>query len=75
MQVGRTEISALQKNQKPSWSDLMLELELLPLHFDDGRLILRCEAQVADVYHEDAVLELESARRPVPQGGKTSVIW
>lgn len=51
----------------------MLELDLLPSHFKDGRLILRCEAQITSIYNEDAVLELESARRPKDVKGKSQL--
>lgn len=51
------------------WSDLSLELPLSEVHFNGGRLILRCEAQVADMYQEFAELRLDSARDPVPEKG------
>lgn len=56
-----------QRAQEKNWSDLMLEMQLSDYHFVDGRLRLRCTAQVADIYYKEAVLELESARHPVPE--------
>lgn len=58
-----------QKSQELSWSDLMLDLQLSEYHFYEGKLKLRCTAQVADIYFEEAVLDLESARHPVPERG------
>lgn len=49
---------------KPSWSDLSLTLYLTEFHYDKGRLILRCVAQVGDIYQDEAVLALSSAREP-----------
>ncbi|XP_017772287.1 PREDICTED: uncharacterized protein LOC108559490 isoform X2 [Nicrophorus vespilloides] len=49
------------------WSDLSLELPLFPSHFSGGRLILRCVAQVADMYQQDTELRLDNAKDPVPE--------
>ncbi|RZC35422.1 hypothetical protein BDFB_011639 [Asbolus verrucosus] len=56
-----------RRSNEVLWSDLALELELSEFHFNKGKLILRCEAQVPGIYHEEAVLELHSARDPVPE--------
>ncbi|CAG9857990.1 unnamed protein product [Phyllotreta striolata] len=53
--------------QRSEWSDLGLVIRLYAEHFDDGRLILRCVADIENVYHEEAVLKLGSAREPVPE--------
>ncbi|XP_044262411.1 uncharacterized protein LOC123009907 [Tribolium madens] len=55
-----------RRSQEVQWSDLSLELPLHEYHFSRGKLILRCVAQVAGIYHEEAVLELPSVRDPVP---------
>ncbi|KAJ3640912.1 hypothetical protein Zmor_027445 [Zophobas morio] len=56
-----------RSSQETRWSDLPLELLLQEHHFNRGKLVLRCVAQILDVYHEEAVLELTSARNPVPE--------
>ncbi|KAH0808067.1 hypothetical protein GEV33_014724 [Tenebrio molitor] len=53
--------------QEAHWSDLSLELKLEAYHFNRGKLILRCAAEVSEIYYEEAVLELASARNPVPE--------
>lgn len=55
---------------KPVWSDLSLRMELDEHHFDRGRLILRCIAHIPEIYHEEAILELDSVREPISQRGK-----
>ncbi|XP_066253766.1 uncharacterized protein [Euwallacea similis] len=50
-----------------SWSDLILELTLGEIHFDNGRLVLGCMAVIPGVYDDEVALELESAKDPVPQ--------
>ncbi|XP_056638801.1 uncharacterized protein LOC130446513 [Diorhabda sublineata] len=54
-------------NEMPSWSDLNVNMLLSQEHFDGGRLILRCIAEIGDLYHEEAVLKLRSVREPVPE--------
>lgn len=49
------------------WSELSLELPLFPSHFLHGRLLLRCEARVADMYRQDAAIVLANPKDPVPQ--------
>ncbi|KAJ8961972.1 hypothetical protein NQ314_005752, partial [Rhamnusium bicolor] len=68
--VARTEPLTPRQSQETAWSDLSLEMVLSEFHFNSGRLILRCVAQVAGIYHEEAVLKLTSARDPVPERGK-----
>lgn len=77
----RTELTFLLNNQtvakseplqphqyhESAWSDLPLEIQLEEQHFNDGRLILRCVADIETVYHEEAVLKLGSVRDPVPE--------
>ncbi|KAG5895469.1 hypothetical protein JTB14_013384 [Gonioctena quinquepunctata] len=53
--------------EQPGWSDLALEMVLSEYHFSEGRLILRCVAEIDDIYHEEAVLKLASVRDPVPE--------
>ncbi|KYB28506.1 uncharacterized protein LOC659208 [Tribolium castaneum] len=55
-----------RRSQEVLWSDLNLELPLHEYHFMQGKLVLRCVAQVAGIYHEEAVLVLPSLRDPVP---------
>lgn len=62
--VNQTEPAALRPNVY-KWSDLQLELKLSDIHFNQGRLILKCVAQIPPIYLETAELELES-RHPVP---------
>lgn len=48
-------------------SDLSLELPLFPLHFSTGRLVLRCVAQIGDLYQQHTELRLDKHKEPVPQ--------
>ncbi|XP_031329233.1 uncharacterized protein LOC116160225 isoform X2 [Photinus pyralis] len=65
--VAKSETIITKKSQEMLWSDLYLELPLSEVHFNGGRLILRCEAQIADMYLEYAELRLDSVRDPVPE--------
>ncbi|KAK4880955.1 hypothetical protein RN001_004274 [Aquatica leii] len=56
-----------QMSQELSWSDLFLNLTLTAEHFRTGRLILRCEARIEDIYHKYAELKLNTARDPIPE--------
>lgn len=52
------------------WSDLYLELQLLPYHYTGGRLILKCTAEVSSLYHESVELQLgPRAGDPIPERG------
>lgn len=74
VQVARTESHLSCKPKEQTWSDLMLELPLSEFHFMSGRLKLQCIAQVYDVYREEATLDLESARHPVPARGQSNFL-
>ncbi|KAF5289700.1 hypothetical protein FQR65_LT11754 [Abscondita terminalis] len=65
--VAKSETIISKKSQEMLWSDLSLELPLSEVHFNGGRLILRCEALIADMYQEYAELRLDSVRDPVPE--------
>ncbi|KAF2905613.1 hypothetical protein ILUMI_00563, partial [Ignelater luminosus] len=66
--VARTDpLFVRQKSQELSWSDLSLNITLTDEHFNAGRLILRCEAQIGNVYHKHAELKLSTARDPIPE--------
>lgn len=69
-QIGRTDMTLAQKSQEPVWSDLNVEITISEFFFKQAgeRLILECVAQVAG-YESNAVLELASARHPVPERG------
>lgn len=56
----------LRRQNLRGWSDLQLELKLSVMHFNEGRLILQCVAQISTIYYEVAELELESVRHPIP---------
>ncbi|XP_066138480.1 uncharacterized protein [Euwallacea fornicatus] len=64
--VNQSELAALRRTNLRDWSDLQLELKLSLIHFNEGRLILQCVAQIPPIYLEKAELELESVRHPVP---------
>ncbi|XP_048520945.1 uncharacterized protein LOC109546568 isoform X2 [Dendroctonus ponderosae] len=64
--VHQSESAVLRRANVRDWSDLQLELQLSFIHFDDGRLVLQCVAQISSIYREVAELELESVRHPVP---------
>ncbi|KAK9731696.1 hypothetical protein QE152_g13410 [Popillia japonica] len=66
--IGRTDMTLAQKSQEPVWSDLNVEITISEFFFKQAgeRLILECVAQVAG-YESNAVLELASARHPVPE--------
>lgn len=68
MVIGRTDMTVVQKSLEPVWSDLSVEKPLTEFYFKEGggRLILECVAQVAG-FESNAVLELASARHPVPE--------
>lgn len=66
--MNQTEPAALRPNVY-KWSDLQLELKLSDIHFNQGRLILQCVAQISPIYLETAELELQS-RHPVPARGE-----
>lgn len=66
--VARTDPFVLQRmSQELSWSDLFLNLTLTKYHFRTGRLILRCEARIENIYHKYAELKLNTARDPIPE--------
>ncbi|XP_074033581.1 uncharacterized protein [Leptinotarsa decemlineata] len=66
--VAKSEFNASKNfNEPPSWSDLGLQMLLSEYHFSGGRLILRCVAEISDIYREEAVLKLGSVRDPVPE--------
>ncbi|CAH1118814.1 unnamed protein product [Phaedon cochleariae] len=65
--VAKSEPLGPRSYQESAWSDLSLEMELSEFHFNTGRLLLQCVAEIADVYHEEAVLKLGSVRDPVPE--------
>lgn len=64
-------MTLVQKFQDPVWSDLSIVKSLSEFDFNQGggRLILECVSQVAG-YESNAVLELASARHPVPERGE-----
>lgn len=70
LQVHQSESAVLRRANVRDWSDLQLELQLSFIHFDEGRLVLQCVAQISSIYREVAELELESVRHPVPARGK-----
>ncbi|XP_018577827.1 uncharacterized protein LOC108916078 [Anoplophora glabripennis] len=65
--VARTEPLTPRQYQESAWSDLSLKMVLSEYHFNGGKLILRCIAEIDDIYHEEAVLRLSSAREPRPE--------
>ncbi|KAG5870207.1 hypothetical protein JTB14_030320 [Gonioctena quinquepunctata] len=65
--VARSEPPTPRHYQENSWSDLSLEMELSQFHFNSGRLILQCIAEIEGIYREEAVLKLGSVRDPVPE--------
>ncbi|KAF5289185.1 hypothetical protein FQR65_LT00071 [Abscondita terminalis] len=66
--VARTDPFLIQQmSQELSWSDLFLNLTLTAEHFRTGRLILRCEARIENIYHKYAELKLNTARDPIPE--------
>lgn len=70
-QVAESDADPFKKISERSWSDLFLELPLEDEHFDNGRLVLQCLAVLPGVYQDEVALELESAKDPIPQRGKT----
>ncbi|KAJ8971230.1 hypothetical protein NQ317_017460, partial [Molorchus minor] len=68
--VARSEPLLPRQYQETAYGDLAVEMVLYEFHFNEGgKLILRCVADIADVYHEEAVLSLHSKRNPVPERG------
>ncbi|XP_031338628.1 uncharacterized protein LOC116167411 isoform X2 [Photinus pyralis] len=65
--VARTDPFQKRIPPEPSWSDLLLNLTLTEDHFRTGRLILRCEARIENIYHKYAELKLNTARDPIPE--------
>jgi len=74
-QVAESEVDPFKKISERSWSDLFLELPLEDEHFDNGRLVLQCLAVLPGVYQDEVSLELESAKDPIPQKGKTMSVY
>lgn len=66
-------MTLVQKFHDPVWSDLSIVKPLSEFDFNQGggRLMLECVSQVAG-YESSAVLELASARHPVPERGECS---
>lgn len=65
--VARTEPLTPRQYQELAWSDLSLNMVLSEYHFDGGKLKLQCIAVIEDIYREEAVLRLSSAREPRPE--------
>ncbi|CAH1112906.1 unnamed protein product [Psylliodes chrysocephalus] len=65
--VAKIQPSFPNKHENPLWSDLPLAMTLAEEHFNGGRLILRCVAEIGEIYREEAVLKLGSVRDPVPE--------
>ncbi|KAJ8917980.1 hypothetical protein NQ315_011433 [Exocentrus adspersus] len=65
--VASTEPLTPRQYQETEWSDLALDMVLSEYHFNEGRLVLRCIADIDDIYHEEAALRLASAREPKPE--------
>lgn len=70
LQVAKIQPSFPNKHENPLWSDLPLAMTLAEEHFNGGRLILRCVAEIGEIYREEAVLKLGSVRDPVPERGE-----
>ncbi|XP_039750562.1 uncharacterized protein LOC120626853 [Pararge aegeria] len=43
------------------WSELYVQIQLWPAHYERGAPILRCEAKVADLYRDNSAVALYSA--------------
>lgn len=52
------------------WTDSALELPLFPSHFHNGRLTLKCVAQISDLYQQDTEITFDNVKDPVPARGK-----
>ncbi|RZB39611.1 uncharacterized protein BDFB_008317 [Asbolus verrucosus] len=53
------------------WSDLSLELPLFPSHFNNGRLTLKCVAEIGgNLYKKDVQISLYNVKDPVPARGE-----
>ncbi|CAG9770431.1 unnamed protein product [Ceutorhynchus assimilis] len=64
--VNQTEPGISRRANLRDWSDLQLELKLSFMHFNEGRLVLQCVAQIPTIYQEVAELDLKSVRHPIP---------
>lgn len=70
VQVGRPETQKIPGPDLLQASSLSLTLQLLPSHFHNGQLILKCTAIVATLYRETADVSLgTSPREPIPERG------
>ncbi|KAL9693783.1 hypothetical protein quinque_013068 [Culex quinquefasciatus] len=50
------------------WASRDLNIQLLPSHYSTGQLILRCLAEVGNIYSEVSQAPLESSRKePIPE--------
>lgn len=48
----------------------ILRNQVLPSHFHQGMLLLRCKAEIGQVYSDSTELQLGSVRRdPIPERG------
>lgn len=48
------------------WTDSTLELPLFPSHFHKGRLVLKCVAEISDLYQQDTEITIYTDRDPIP---------
>ncbi|XP_060517763.1 uncharacterized protein LOC132696769 isoform X2 [Cylas formicarius] len=48
------------------WSESSLELPLFPSHFHNGRLTLKCVAQIGDLYQQDTDITFTNVKDPIP---------
>lgn len=70
VQVGRPETQKIPGPDLLQASSLSLTVQLLPSHFHNGQLILKCTAIVATLYRETADVSLgTSPREPIPERG------
>ncbi|XP_075211002.1 uncharacterized protein LOC142318314 [Lycorma delicatula] len=66
--VGTPETRVHPSDDQLQWSSLSLNLMLLPSHFVNGHLVLKCTAVIASIYRDTAEVQLTSrGKEPVPE--------
>ncbi|KAG4067102.1 hypothetical protein HA402_000093 [Bradysia odoriphaga] len=65
--------TVLHSHDNLQWASKDLSIQILPSHYQNGQLTLRCTAEVGSLYAESAEAPLWSTRKePIPERGKGS---
>uniref|UniRef100_A0A336K1Z5 CSON003664 protein n=1 Tax=Culicoides sonorensis TaxID=179676 RepID=A0A336K1Z5_CULSO len=81
--VGNTETELQPTKDGLQWASRSLFMQLLPSHFHQGMLLLKCKAEIGQVYSDSTEIQLGASRRdPIPErvhaaypGTGSSLFW